>query len=58
MIHGRVAAGDGQLALDARQGDVRDGVVQDEHELRRGDDEEGQAEAVAARGSPGLACIG
>ena len=37
----------------ARQRDVRDRRVQDDHELRGGDDEEREAEVPAARGAPG-----
>jgi hypothetical protein len=49
--------GDSQIALDAGQGDVRDGVVQDEHQLRRSDNNQRGAEPTALSERPGPARI-
>ncbi len=46
---GQVRRRDAEVGLDARQGDVRDRAVQDDHQLGRGDDEEGQPEVMSGR---------
>lgn len=42
----QVGSREGQLVLDSGQGDVRDGVVQDQHQLGGGDHEQGETKAV------------
>ena len=45
---GQVGAGDVEVLADERQGDVRDGRVEDDHQLRDRDEHEGQAEPLVA----------
>ena len=42
--HSRFDAGEVQRVLDVRQGDVDDGLVEHDHELRCRDDGQGQAQ--------------
>jgi len=45
-------AGETQRALDVRKGDVDDAGIKDHHQLRGGDDGQGQAKTTAGRAGP------